>query len=344
MKTINVVLVIFVFLIVVSCNNKNDQGASSNALLFDKACVKYAVRWDNNSVPNYIDGLNNSAYTEQMLDSVLSEKIKAFEFYMAGFPKDSLTFTDADNTENPITLKEAKRQLGEKFDTMPDKTIEKTEINKKEIKGFVFNEYWNFDGKKFIMTKTVSSVTPIRVYEVPAVPGNMLQSPVFAISCKEGKNYTELGKNIKYSVSLVNTPDSYNHGELTSPIGVEGINKGRLMWILLNNVLTGKKKAYDFFSQDKKQLSAAEIKYNLGYRIDSVQTTNPKTGNEETVVDTINYSRFELTGLYFIEDWYYDKDNFAIKKEVVAIGPMREYTTVAGTPAKTVPFLIYLKD
>ena len=66
------------------------------------------------------------------------------------------------------------------------------------------------------------------------------------------------------------------------------------------------------------KISIKEIKL-IEYRIDTVYVEDFETGEmQETVVEEV-LARDEITKIFLRENWFYDKENFNIEKEVVSI-------------------------
>lgn len=329
-------------LALLSCSrSKEDISASKNSFSYNKPCVKYEVNWHEGSKTK-AEGKIDSEFINSLASKALSQQLKIYEFVVAGSSND-FTFSEPDTAAKELSVKMIKIALGERKEAESEAVLKPIDLS--ELQGIIFHEYWNFDANIMKFDKEVVSYTPVRYFEQEIIK-QRVASPTFSIHCKKGAAEKLICKDVKYSVSLVNMADGIANGELTTyfPVGIEGLNKGRFFIEVLQKVLSGKQKAYDFFAPVKTELSIKEIRRSLGEKNDTVYKENPTSGEEEKVVEAVMYNRFELTSIYFIEDWYYSPENFSIVKKVKAFAPVREYDGETGQRFKTIPFIIYTGD
>ncbi|MBI5218420.1 MAG: gliding motility protein GldN [Bacteroidia bacterium] len=83
---------------------------------------------------------------------------------------------------NPITYPDVKIAMGYKIDTnqvtgKPDTIKEKPE----EIQMIIMKEEWFFDKQRSVMDVRIIGLCPLRLYDNPNVPGQILKSPTFWI-------------------------------------------------------------------------------------------------------------------------------------------------------------------
>ena len=86
---------------------------------------------------------------------------------------------------------------------------------------------------------------------------------------------------------------------------------------LINDVLSGKVKAYDAFSEEL--ISADDVRSKLVFT-DTIWYNNPETGDQSIEILERNYTT-EFFGLTFKEKWSYDKDGSILSRKVIGLAP-----------------------
>jgi hypothetical protein len=149
---------------------------------------------------------------------------------------------------------------------------------------------------------------------------------MFTISCRDG---ADAGKNIvtkriQYDVSIKNTDPEMDWWVQN----IEGSNREKLVKDILNNVSSGKVKAYDFLSC--KPFTTNEIA-TMMKRVDtiSVERSTPPYDLIDTVMVTeIRIS--DIAKLRFLEEWSMNDKTLVFTKKVAGICPMIERRTDSG--------------
>ena len=140
------------------------------------------------------------------------------------------------------------------------------------------------------------------------------------IGCKNNaKSEKEDDKNvfsdkIVYEINLEKDADR--------PSWLEKLDSKKLVDYLIDNVLSGKLKAYDYFTN--QYLTQKELKKIVESHTDTTFVQNPETGVNETKVTKYEFDRSDVKSLVFIEKWYI-KDDSKFKKKVKGIGLVKHY-------------------
>lgn len=86
---------------------------------------------------------------------------------------------------------------------------------------------------------------------------------------------------------------------------------------LVKDVLSGKLKAYDAFSDEP--ISAEQAKTVLSFT-DTIWFNNPETGDQSIDIVERDYTT-EFYGLTFKEKWSYDSDGSVLNKKIIGLAP-----------------------
>lgn len=102
------------------------------------------------------------------------------------------------------------------------------------------------------------------------------------------------------------------------------LNKNRLIRLIIDKSLSGNIKVYNPFTA--KEMNKKELKQRLG------------------ISDSTLYMPYTSYGsILFIENWYYNPDNFSISKDVIGIAPVK-YNFKEEELTKVIPFVIFMKE
>jgi hypothetical protein len=246
-----------------------------------------------------------------------------------------------------------------------------TEADLTEIDGLICYDKWQFDPDKFKFRKTVMAYSPIRHYYFSdgfdlgesryARVGFINQYvPKRKKARKNKSKQMILFKKLKYEflADNINTYSMDQDVEQTEYLfEIEKENspqwnshmKQQVIGSLLDRVLTGTSKAYDF--ETGRHLSVEEIYKRFGAVKDTVYFDywyDDEWGFEnEYEITENNIEQEEIKSLIFIEDWYFDPNTMRLVKEVVGIAPVRWFYTYEFETARlhrTIPFVVYFKD
>ncbi len=246
--------------------------------------------------------------------------------------------------QKKITFKTAEHNLGGDLhkttlydpDTFEELVqIENFSVDKNEIQAIKFWEKWNFDEYKFTMQKTVKAYSPVRIEDMFDEATHFI-TPAFTIVSDDYKNKRakkkalkkmQLFKKIKYEFQLNNEKATLSGEQRNAPLWTDQTQK-RFKKMIVDAVLTGKKKAYDFTTgqaistkEARKRLGeSAEI---IGYYDDEFEFDDQGNIIEHTALNPYNIA--EIQAVIFHENWYIDKNTMRIHKEVVALSPVRYY-------------------
>jgi hypothetical protein len=281
----------------------------------------------------------------------------------------------------PMTVENLKECLG--IIGSPDTgTVDKAIATcVKEITSGLFVEEWLMDEDRFVLQKKVIAYQPVRhfpkFFEDPATlmsqpTGDTAMIPLFSIvtdppeepaRIKNGENGSRLlAENIRYEVGLFNRPYYeylYTDENEIPETEVEQwanynfnfykhLDREKLLDIILDKVISGSVKAYDFFEQEK-ELDLQKIYTRL--QADSIfePVRDTVTGEVNLNLIEISVRTGEINSLIFIEDWYYLEETMGIIKIVRGVIPVMHLTLYdinsypAGT--KKVPaFLVWFNN
>ncbi len=131
----------------------------------------------------------------------------------------------------------------------------------------------------------------------------------------ENENYIVLGDKILSEFSL-NTDEE-------RPTWLKQLNKDELYKIIVDGALSGEYPAYDYYFNTK--LSKEEINQLCNIiESDTIKIKNPTTGKEEEKVINVTFNKEEISNIFFLEKWVFNKTTKMIEKKVIGAGPIIE--------------------
>jgi hypothetical protein len=138
-------------------------------------------------------------------------------------------------------------------------------------------------------------------------------------SCKEKKgneNKLILTERIQYPV-FIKSP--YEEETDWWCENMEGPKREKFVDIILDAALSGKVKAYNYMTNDLLSKKQVEEIFN---RSDTLMVTRtiPPFEEYDTVINT-KLDRRLIHRITFLEEWYFDEENFIMEKKVVGIAP-----------------------
>jgi len=162
--------------------------------------------------------------------------------------------------------------------------------------------------------------------KTPFIIASLLVLFSFISCCRDAsiQDKNLITKRIQYDVQIKNIEPDMDWWIQN----IEGSNREQLVKNLMQQVASGKVKAYDFLTC--KPFSNQDIK-NMMRRTDSIslERTSPPYQMYDTVVVT-ELHLSEITRLRFLEEWYIDKSTLKFTKKVAGICPMLERRSDSG--------------
>lgn len=154
----------------------------------------------------------------------------------------------------------------------------------------------------------------------------MLSFSMFMLSCTNGEDAGKnvVTKRIQYDVPIHNAEADMDWWVQN----IEDSNREKLIKDIMQQVTSGKVKAYDFLTC--KPFTAEEIK-GMMKRVDSIsveRSTPPYDLVDTVLVTEIRLS--DITKLRFLEEWSMNEKTLAFSKKVAGICPMVERRTDSG--------------
>ncbi len=292
-------LLIFISIgLLISCNNPKQNKSSNktnetinnkaniNALIPDKVIIYDEVNFMQQSIHEWVLGVD-TIFMTNLNEQVINSEIQLYSSNIYYDPDLKLEMTDKDIYLNMNT--------------------------QGSISSLYFIENWNFNKNTYKLDKQIESWSPVyefyKKYDGEIDSSKKAKKLLYDVRTKLENNTKLIAKNIIYEINFSEDRKTNDYLDLN-----------KLSHLIIDPILTGDKKAVDFF--EKTELKPIDIKYDLGYRLDSLEEENPNTGEWvwkrfETKEDLSNIEAF-----IFIEDWYLDTKTFAIKKEVKSIAPV----------------------
>ena len=321
-KIIYLLLAISMFFF--SCKSDKSSDINSNeitnslipntvSITYEQAMIVPQEYW-------FFKGIEFNKFIDELRNKTISGKIQPF------FPMSTITLTKQDITD--------------KFESNENFKLD-------EIKNLVFEENWNLDSSKFVMTKKVQAYSLVREYtrktrfateeQVKAIIAR------YDFSKNPDKKFSELTllqKDVAYEVALTNNDN---------PEWLEGIQVNHVKNVLIQKLISKQVQAYSFMLRDTlTALSYDEVKQRMGEETQTYINIDETTGNEDTVKVDKKIEPSEIVGIAFIEDWYIDNKTMQIYKDVKGIGLVREYTKeMQGQEsqiARVIPFFVYFSN
>jgi hypothetical protein len=112
--------------------------------------------------------------------------------------------------------------------------------------------------------------------------------------------------------------DNYRHAPLLS-----GLNKRNLIEAILNAVQEGELPAYDYQTDEK--LSSQEIEARCTIR-DTMEMVDPGSAERQKMIIEEPHPLVDFNSLIFNEEWYIDKENGKLEKEVKEIALVKTFS------------------
>jgi len=292
------------------CSNYNSSGIDLPHLIAENAFL--------NKVPMY-----SSNYNPYMPLHIKRKRIssKTAEKRLGGGEQEIYMYDDETGEPEPSTIVE--------------------DIDKNDITGLIFWDEWTFDEHNCTIDKTVRAYSPVSTYIdfMESETEDKLTKTAFTFVFEDYKNKRArkkaekkmvLFKKVKYETFLGNETYSFNKkDDFSEEYFVEkqnspnwtSLTQERFVNMLVNNVLSGNKKAYDF--NTGKKLNQTEIRKQLGERFYDVYDFDPDTFEEILIKVKEEHNNDDIKSVIFHENWYIDTETLRIKKEVVAVTPIR---------------------
>ncbi len=294
---------------ILSCHNEKKADTESsniriNLLLPTSVPVSQLFMFDTSGIPGWQQELKAAHVVEKIFGKVMNSEITVFN----------------SNTDDSVkcTKEEILNNMG----------VQAEPLNLNEIKSLFFEEEWFLDTTEpFLFEKKVLCWYPVRYYQRD---GQELKKLIFKVA--KGKPAELLAKNVIYEFNLEDT---------INPSFIKNLDNNKITRLLIDFAVSGKTKLWNPMNIDH-ELSAEEIRKNLGQAIDTTYIEDPETGKSEQKIQKQEINPSEIQSIVFVEDWYYDPSTFAIKKVIKGIGPVRHYLKTDGEMAKTVVFMMYL--
>lgn len=299
MKKVSWFFLVLAFWFLGGCNMKKNTGeALDNALIPNTVKLLYDIPLHNPEIPEWTAGLNEQAFIQDLFNQVLNDSIEVYE-------------------HNIYKLK----------DYQSWKKVAKTDVDsgllEKEVAAMAFLEDWFFDEQNFSLLKNVIGYAPVcNFYRGAEHPERALKELVFWITPEEESMDTPEEEKIAGNMTYLLRFDELN---------TFNFNKEVFIDIIMDNVLSGKIIAYDFFTNGimKKE----EIKKRFGFGGELVAMEDEETGIikfelSKEIADHSFRNAFyydDVVGAVFVEDWFFGGENYSFKKRVKSISLVREY-------------------
>lgn len=284
-----------------SCNlrdkdSKDDvtKMTDNNVLLAEKVEVKDLIEIENKDNPEWLSGFNRSTFFENIFSKVFSGE----------FTKCYYNFSESDTGR--FSIVGIKERMGatdviNKESNTKDTIANELYPNLSQLKYIYFFEEWHFDKETLIFSKFVNAWSPVRVYfkDGHYKKEDARKRLIFIVkkdSLSDPRR--EIAKDFTYVFE-------FDRSELSSVFFRKGLDKFGFLKFILDNLQSGKLKAYDpiyLVDKSKREFTTEQLKNYAGINF--------------------NYEEFndEVIKLIFIEDWYFDDKTFNFAKKVKGIG------------------------
>lgn len=318
-------------------NPKKQTQDNYNDLIANEVIIKYEHNLTDTLFRDKYSILDIQKFSNTFIDNCLE---KDYPIY------------DGLNLEQKLDKQEIINYVGTRVDTIIDineetldtvVTIREKSFDRKELSRLFIEEEWSFNKETFTMTKEIQKYAPIRVYvkDKLGIPKEVVKNLLFWVkSDNTSKEGTLIVENYAYEFDLYNA---------SHPDWLQGLSVNRFVKIILDKVLSGETKAFefDFLTNEKKALTISEAKERLGATVENYFTQNENTGEIDTVQVIGNIYPDEIKAVVFVEDWYMDFSNLKLTKKVKKIIPVRKYDKVMEATGeieeiKTIPFFVEL--
>jgi len=152
----------------------------------------------------------------------------------------------------------------------------------------------------------------------------------------DGTTYNMIADTVKYLIPL--DKDSASD----APPFFIGFDKVKFISQLVDSVLAGKIKAYDYF--DNSVMTIDQIKEQLGIQVDTVFFEDIDSGKMQHKIVVSEFNPDNVRELYVYERWFYSPDKCIFKTEVLGYAPV-EYTVKEDQPdgevTKRILFIVF---
>jgi len=121
----------------------------------------------------------------------------------------------------------------------------------------------------------------------------------------------------------------------------KGVDKEKIFNSIVEQVLAGKLKAYNYITDDSLGYSVEQVKSMIN-RTDSITSEDPVTGHKNISVQTVEVGADDIAQVRMKEKWLFDKDNMHLEKKVMSIAFFKSVFGEDGTVKGITP-LFYVK-
>lgn len=302
---IKILMILSVFIMLSCTENKEkflitkDDSKCKNALIAKNVKADYVYYFNEGENEGNKNLFN---YKFKLLNAVMDNNITVYD----GFTFEPEYQSSLSSDKNSIDADEIRKLL------INDTVIVSKQSNIGLV-GLSFYEEWFFNLDKFTFDKKVIAYSPVKQYNIEELD-RPIKTKLFTVKCNNTGKFKKLAGNIKSTI---------NRKDHDSQI-IKGIAWSEFIYQLINKALVSEKIALDFYD-DSKILSKSDLEMMLGAGVDSNYVYNPDTQKDDLVVIERDYNLNEIEEVMFIEDWYYNVDDYSIKKKVKAIVPIRKY-------------------
>ncbi len=344
MKNLAIISVLVLFFSYCQTPDDTEIKKTENALMPKNQRVYYAPLIKSDSM----FGLSLAHYqkeyfdfTSYIIDKALKGEIKVYQ------SDNSLESNyDTDNEPAQLSLADIKKQLGMGIQTISYEDQDgntktqttASEYRPEEIVRIGFLEDWFLKGIDFTLTKKILKYDLVRKYS-PANSDEIRYLKVFSVIPNDSiKPHWELAcsKVTKVNIWAGSYQEYLDMSKQEKSEFVNGFvtldNDCNSFWnsytfkkfvnLLFDGIKSGKLKVFDFST--KKEIGMDEVEKRMGA---GMKTISYMDQNGDYVAQTIKMDVHpeEIWSVLFIEDWYFDKSNLALKKVIKGIAPVRHY-------------------
>lgn len=319
----------------IGCSSQQSQTVATSDVKNDLLPQEVVIKYEHNLAvakdADKIQGLDYVKFIKDLSSKMIDGSVTVYDPMddSAPFAKKDVDYLFTDRQDTLLDIDE------NTFDTVP--IVKSYTFDPSELQRLVVTEDWFLNSQAFEMTKNVLEYAPVKIIRRDLGNDNyeMQKQLLFWVKPSEGASDKKLlASDVTYEFDLYN---------MSNPNWMESLSVSRFVAVILNNVLEGKVKAYDFFSEEKVALSVDIVRENLGATVENYFVEDETA----TVVDTVqvvgNIYPDEIRSVIFVEDWYID-DNMMISKVVKRIAPVRHYYMLNDVAedemVKKVPFVV----
>lgn len=317
-----------------ACNNENPEDATqtdkpeskmNNALVNQNIIVSHIFSFDPEVRKEWISCLNEKDFLSSVIENVENGKVNVYPYLER-------------NTGAKMNEEERKTVLN-KMKSLKSKDSGLEDV----VNNIFFEEEWILDTVEFKMKKAIQGYGLVNVQykEDDSLKTRPVRDMLFFVKPESKKfdkeKYELIAENIKYEFNV------FENEAWTSDLDNE-----KFANIIYERVKNGQTKAYDFFSEDKKQLSMEEVRHNLLIKTDTIEVTDPETGETFNSVIGGEFMPEIIESYIFLENWYFDKESCSIYKEIKAVAPVVHFfkynDSGKGEKFKKISFIVYFDN